>query len=71
VPDHLEEHMITTGHDTRLNGHGLTLAYDQRVISRDLEVSIPDNSFTVIVGPNACGKSTLLRGLSRTLKPVA
>ncbi|CAM5711240.1 ABC transporter ATP-binding protein [Streptomyces hirsutus] len=32
-------------------------------------MEIPDNSFTVIVGPNACGKSTLLRSLSRMLKP--
>ncbi|WP_017586594.1 ABC transporter ATP-binding protein [Nocardiopsis ganjiahuensis] len=55
---------------TRLTGQDLTLSYDQRVISRDLAVSIPDNSFTVIVGPNACGKSTLLRALSRTLKPA-
>ena len=32
-------------------------------------MEIPDGSFTVIVGPNACGKSTLLRALSRMLKP--
>ncbi|MBB6119892.1 ABC transporter ATP-binding protein [Nocardiopsis algeriensis] len=62
--------MTTSAHaSTRLNGSGLTLAYEQRVISQDLAVAIPDNSFTVIVGPNACGKSTLLRALSRTLKP--
>lgn len=34
-------------------------------------MSIPDQSFTVIVGPNACGKSTLLRALSRLIKPNA
>ncbi|WP_046468876.1 ABC transporter ATP-binding protein [Allosalinactinospora lopnorensis] len=56
---------------SRLWGENLTLAYDQSVISRDLGISIPDNSFTVIVGPNACGKSTLLRALSRMLKPAA
>ncbi|WP_017568861.1 ABC transporter ATP-binding protein [Nocardiopsis halotolerans] len=55
---------------SRLHGQDLTLAYEQRVISRDLAVTIPDHSFTVIVGPNACGKSTLLRALSRTLKPA-
>ena len=54
---------------SRLWGENLTLAYDQSVISRNLGISIPDNSFTVIVGPNACGKSTLLRALSRMLKP--
>lgn len=53
----------------RLGAESVTLAYDQRVIARDLTVEIPDNSFTVIVGPNACGKSTLLRALSRMLKP--
>ncbi|NYH55094.1 MULTISPECIES: ABC transporter ATP-binding protein [Nocardiopsis] len=55
---------------SRLHGRDLTLAYDQRVISQDLAVTVPDNSFTVIVGPNACGKSTLLRALSRTLRPA-
>jgi ABC-type cobalamin/Fe3+-siderophores transport system ATPase subunit len=54
---------------TRLRADQLTLAYDQRVISRGLDAEIPDGSFTVIVGPNACGKSTLLRALSRLLKP--
>lgn len=55
----------------RLHADGVTLAYDQRVISRDLSAEIPDGSFTVIVGPNACGKSTLLRAFARLLKPGA
>lgn len=53
----------------RLAAENVTLAYDQRVIAEQLSVEIPDHSFTVIVGPNACGKSTLLRALSRMLKP--
>ncbi|MFG3283453.1 ABC transporter ATP-binding protein [Streptomyces sp. NPDC048111] len=53
----------------RLSAESVTLGYDQRVIAEDLSVEIPDHSFTVIVGPNACGKSTLLRALSRMLKP--
>ncbi|MFK8910903.1 ABC transporter ATP-binding protein [Streptomyces sp. YS-3] len=55
----------------RLSAESVTLGYDQRVIAEDLSVEIPDHSFTVIVGPNACGKSTLLRALSRMLKPSA
>ncbi|MEX2971068.1 ABC transporter ATP-binding protein [Streptomyces sp. C184] len=56
---------------SRLTAEKVTLAYDQRVIAENLSVAIPDHSFTVIVGPNACGKSTLLRALSRMLKPAA
>jgi iron complex transport system ATP-binding protein len=47
----------------------LALAYDDRQIVNDLSVEIPRGKITVIVGANACGKSTLLRGLARLLKP--
>ena len=53
----------------RLSGSGLTLAYGDRVIASALDVAVPDGSFTVIIGPNACGKSTLLRALSGLLTP--
>jgi iron-siderophore transport system ATP-binding protein len=55
---------------TRLRAEDLTLAYDQRTVVERLGVVIPDGSFTVIVGPNACGKSTLLKALARMLKPT-
>jgi ABC-type cobalamin/Fe3+-siderophores transport system ATPase subunit len=60
-----------TSHTSRLHVDAATIGYDKRVISEDLSVQIPDGSFTVIVGPNACGKSTLLRALARLLKPSA
>lgn len=53
----------------RLRAEGLTLGYDGRTISSNLTVEIPDGSFTVIVGANACGKSTLLRAMARLLTP--
>ncbi|EFL00883.1 phosphonate ABC transporter, ATP-binding protein [Streptomyces sp. SPB78] len=57
---------------TRLAARGLSLGYDTgRVIVDDLDVEIPDGKVTVVVGPNACGKSTLLRALGRLLKPRA
>lgn len=54
---------------TRLSGTNLSLGYHDTIISDNLDVAVPDGGFTVIIGPNACGKSTLLRALSRLLKP--
>ena len=54
---------------TELYGEDLCLRYETRVVAEQLSVSIPDHSLTMIIGPNACGKSTLLRALSRMLKP--
>ncbi|MFD5771645.1 ABC transporter ATP-binding protein, partial [Streptomyces sp. NPDC127049] len=53
----------------RLEAEDLTLGYDGRTVATHLGVAIPDRSFTVIIGPNACGKSTLLKALARMLKP--
>jgi iron complex transport system ATP-binding protein len=53
----------------RLTARGLTLAYEDRVVVDGLDLEIPDGRVTVIVGPNACGKSTLLRALGRLLRP--
>ena len=58
-------------HASRLSTRGLRVGYDQRTIIPALDVAVPAGSFTVIVGPNACGKSTLLRSLARLLKPSA
>ncbi|MDD7916731.1 ABC transporter ATP-binding protein [Actinomycetospora callitridis] len=54
---------------TRLLAQDVTLGYEGRTVATDLSVAIPDDSFTVIVGPNACGKSTLLAALARVLAP--
>ncbi|HBH56817.1 MAG TPA: cobalamin/Fe(3+)-siderophore ABC transporter ATP-binding protein [Arthrobacter bacterium] len=54
-----------------LSAQDLTLKYDQRCVVDGLTAEIPEGKVTMIVGANACGKSTLLRGLSRLLKPAA
>jgi ABC-type cobalamin/Fe3+-siderophores transport system ATPase subunit len=55
----------------RIATAGLTSGYRERTVIADLDVAIPDGELTVIVGPNACGKSTLLRSLARLLEPTA
>ena len=54
-----------------LRADNVTLNYGGRDIVSNVSVTIPDGTVTVIVGANACGKSTLLRGLSRLLRPAS
>ena len=54
----------------RLAAEQVTLAYDDHIVVRDLDLQLLEGSFTAIVGPNGCGKSTLLRALGRLLRPT-
>ncbi|CAL9448284.1 Ferric enterobactin transport ATP-binding protein FepC [Streptomyces sp. enrichment culture] len=54
---------------SRLSARDLTLAYESRTVVDGLDLDVPDGRVTVVVGPNACGKSTLLRALGRLLRP--
>ncbi|MBC2874189.1 MULTISPECIES: ABC transporter ATP-binding protein [Streptomyces] len=59
------------GPAVRLRAEGLTLAYGDRPVVRDLDLDIPEGTVTAVVGPNGCGKSTLLRAFGRLMKPAS
>lgn len=60
--------MTVIAPQSRLTGEHLKVGYHaQQVVLHDVEVAIPEGELTVIVGPNACGKSTLLKTLARML----
>ncbi|MEV0968378.1 ABC transporter ATP-binding protein [Microtetraspora glauca] len=48
----------------------LTLSYGGAPIVREVSLDIPHGGFTMIIGPNGCGKSTLIKALARGLKPA-
>ncbi|WP_129841297.1 ABC transporter ATP-binding protein [Streptomyces sp. RFCAC02] len=58
---------MTTSH--ALAAENLTLGYGDRVVVTSLDLTVPPGAITAIVGANACGKSTLLRSMSRLLAP--
>jgi iron complex transport system ATP-binding protein len=49
----------------------LAAGYDKRTILSDVGITVPDGKISVIIGANACGKSTLLKALVRLIKPGA
>ncbi|NLG82361.1 MAG: ABC transporter ATP-binding protein [Bacilli bacterium] len=51
----------------RLYTMNLDIAYDEKVIVKNLSVTIPDKKITTIIGPNGCGKSTLLKAMTRLI----
>lgn len=55
--------------ELRLEIEAADLAYPGRVVARGLSLSIAVGKVTAILGPNGCGKSTVLRALARILRP--
>ncbi|MDF2936164.1 MAG: ABC-type cobalamin/Fe3+-siderophore transport system, ATPase component [Paenibacillaceae bacterium] len=53
----------------RLYTQQLDIAYESRLIVEDLNLSIPSGKITALVGANGSGKSTILKTMSRILKP--
>ena len=58
---------MTTAHS--LEAGGLSVGYGDRLVIESLDLVVPPGRITAIVGANACGKSTLLRAMSRLLAP--
>jgi len=56
--------------EPRLVARDVVLGYGDRCIVDGLSLEVPTGAITVVVGANACGKSTLLRGLARLLRPT-
>jgi iron complex transport system ATP-binding protein len=54
-----------------LSINNLTLGYGQYIVLKDINIKIPKDKITILIGSNGCGKSTLLKTMARLLKPIA
>ena len=53
--------------NTRLLAEHVTAGYEKKIILSDVNIQIPENKISVILGGNGCGKSTLLKTFARLL----
>ncbi len=61
------------GPDTRFNGgslsvRGLSMAYGEHEVLKDVDLTVQAGSVTCVIGPSGSGKSTLLRCLNRLVE---
>lgn len=56
---------------SRLRADQLVVSYGEREVLHRVDFSLSEGAVTAIIGPNACGKSTLLKSLARVLVPTA
>ena len=56
---------MNTSVTTRLEGENMVVAYGEHTVLNGVDFQVPEGELTVILGPNACGKSTTLKALAR------
>jgi iron complex transport system ATP-binding protein len=52
---------------SRLQARDLALGYGDTIVVDGLDLDVLDGTVTAVIGPNGCGKSTMLRALGRLL----
>ena len=55
----------------KLEMQNVTLAYGHKVVVRDLTFQMMPGQMVGLVGPNGCGKSTIIKALSRVIAPYS
>ncbi len=49
---------------------GLTVGYDGKPLIRDIEIHLNRGEILTLIGPNGSGKSTILKSITRALRPI-
>jgi manganese/zinc/iron transport system ATP- binding protein len=53
-----------------LDVHNLTVAYKEKAVLQDIDISVPQGVLVGIVGPNGAGKTTFIKSILGLVKPM-
>jgi manganese/zinc/iron transport system ATP- binding protein len=51
--------------------HDLTVAYREKPVLWDIDLTVPSGVLMAVVGPNGAGKTTLIKAMLGLVKPVS
>lgn len=70
MPREMAQQMtLTNSPRSMIQARDLSVTFNGNAVLQRLDIDIPDNQFTAIIGGNGSGKSTLLKTLARVLRP--
>ncbi len=55
----------------KIEMHNVRLGYGRKVVLKDLTFQVSPGEMVGLIGPNGCGKSTIIRALSRVISPIS
>jgi iron complex transport system ATP-binding protein len=55
----------------KIEVNSLTLAYGRNTVVRNISFTMEPGQITGLVGPNGCGKSSIIKAISRVMAPVS
>jgi iron complex transport system ATP-binding protein len=55
----------------KLEMQNVTLAYGHKVVVKDMTIQVLPGEMVGLVGPNGCGKATIIKALSRVITPYS
>src|SRR5215217_4289052 len=56
---------------TAIEVHDLTVAYREKPVLWDIDLTVPAGVLMAVVGPNGAGKTTLVKAMLGLVKPVS
>ena len=59
------------GHDAAIEVHDLTVAYRDKPVLWDIDLTVPPGVLMAVVGPNGAGKTTLIKAILGLITPVS